>query len=196
MAIQTAEANSALFVNEIPRWGEPYPNILNRQSVLECLTDYILQVNHNGYHPDPRKVLAVRTSDRTATLRNAAPPLRQEVYYFIEGEIFPATGVTRLQDGKTPAELAEELLEQMYEQLYIWTAYDFTKGSPPGFRKPFDTPWIHLGSQHPNPERKTRGKNISAGVNTTPTYSPLSISIFPPEASISDVSRQEEMAYL
>jgi len=33
-------------------------------------------------------------------------------------------------------------------------------------------------------------------VSTTPTYSPLSISIFPPEASISDVSRQEEMAYL
>ena len=75
--------------NEIPKWGEPYPRILNRQSVLEALTDYILQANYQGYSPDPRKVLAVRTSDRTASLRNAATPIRQEVYYFIEGEVFP-----------------------------------------------------------------------------------------------------------
>ena len=71
MSQNPPDASSSLFVNEIPKWGEPYPHILNRQSVLECLTDYILQVNFSGYRPDPRKVLAVRSSDRTASLRNA-----------------------------------------------------------------------------------------------------------------------------
>lgn len=162
---QAKAASSSLFVNEIPKWGEPYPNILNRRSVLECLADYILQVNHHGYKPDPRKVLAVRTSDRTASLRNASTPVRQEVYYFIEGEIFPEEGSTRLEEGQTPGELAEELLEKHYEQLYIWTAYDFTKGSPPGFRKPFDNPLIVAGSSSPNLEQKTRNREIKKGIN-------------------------------
>jgi len=160
-----AAANNSLFVNEIPKWGEPYPNILNRQSVLECLTDYIVQVNFRGYRPDSRKVLAVRTSDRTASLRNAATPLRQEVYYFIEGEIFPEEGTTRLREGQTARELAGELLEKHYEQLYVWTAYDFTKGSPPGFRKPFDNPLIVKGSPNPNPEMKTRNREPQKGIN-------------------------------
>src|SRR5664279_4107469 len=112
MGLPTENQVPAVYVNEIPKWGEPYPRILNRQSVLEALTDYILQVNYRGYQPDPRKVLAVRTSDRTAALRNAAPPIRQEVYYFIEGEIFPQLGTTRLKEGQTPAELAGDLLEE------------------------------------------------------------------------------------
>jgi epoxyqueuosine reductase len=157
--------DGSLFVNEIPRWGEPYPNILNRASVLECLADYILQANYRGYRPDPRKVLAVRTSDRTASLRNAATPIRQEVYYFVEGELFPEPGTTRLREGQTAAERTEELLEQIYEQLYIWVAYDFTKGSPPGFRKPFDTPLLVKGSPSPNPEGKTRNRPLPARVN-------------------------------
>ncbi len=146
----------SLFVNEIPKWGEPYPHILNRASVLECLTDYLVQVNFRGYRPDPRKVLAVRTADRTTSLRNASTPIRQEVYYFIEGEIFPTAGTTRLNEEQTAAELAAKLLEKTYEQLYIWVAYDLTKGSPPGFRKPFDQPLLHKGSAHPNPERQSR----------------------------------------
>src|SRR6266568_2487398 len=149
MSMTSKNPVPAVYVNEIPKWGEPYPHILNRQSELEALTDYILQVNYNGYKPDPRKVLAVRTSDRTATLRNMAAPLRQEVYYVIEGEIFPEVGTTRLREGQAPAELAEELLEQQYEKLWIWTAYDFTKGSPPGFRKPFERELIVKGSASP-----------------------------------------------
>lgn len=158
-------ATDSLFVNEIPKWGEPYPYILNRASVLECLTDYLVQANFRGYRPDPAKVLAVRTSDRTASLRNAGTPIRQEVYYFVEGEIFPEPGTTRLREGQTAAELAEELLEQHYEQLFIWVAYDLTKGSPPGFRKPFDQSLRHLGSATPNPERKTRQRVPPPGIN-------------------------------
>jgi ferredoxin len=165
MGLPTENQVPAVYVNEIPKWGEPYPRILNRQSVLEALTDYILQVNYGGYRPDGRKVLAVRTSDRTAALRNAATPIRQEVYYFIEGEIFPKLGTTRLKEGQTAAQLAGELLEEKYEQLYIWTAYDFTKGSPPGFRKPFAQAPILLGSPRPNPEQVTRRKDAPAGVH-------------------------------
>ena len=165
MSPHVTDASDSLFVNEIPKWGEPYPHILNRQSVLDCLTDYIRQVNYYGYQPDQRKVLAVRTSDRTASLRNAGTPLRQEVYYFIEGEIFPKEGATRLQERQAAGELAAELLEQQYEQLYIWTAYDFTKGSPPGFRKPFDKPLLVTGSTNPNPERKTRNRVYKKGIN-------------------------------
>jgi hypothetical protein len=156
-----------VYVNEIPKWGEPYPRILDRKSVLEALTDYILQVNYNGYRPDLRKVLAVRTSDRTATLRHAAPPLRQEVYYFIEGEIFPHAGITRLAEGQTPQQLAEELLERNYEKLWIWVAYDFTKGSPPGFRKPFAHDLIFEGSAAPNPDQVTRRTDIPSGVHAS-----------------------------
>jgi hypothetical protein len=151
--------------SEIPKWNEPDPHILNRQTLLEALTDYILQVNYDGYKPDPRKVLAVRSSDRTTSLRNAATPIRQEVYYFIEGEIFPKTGTTRLRDGQTPAELAEELLEQLYEKLYIWVPYDFTKSSTPGFRKPFANKLIVKGSANPNPERVTRRKDVPPGIH-------------------------------
>src|SRR6266568_536482 len=165
MSMTSKNPVPAVYVNEIPKWGEPYPHILNRQSVLEALTDYILQVNHNGYKPDPRKVLAVRSSDRTATLRNAAPPLRQEVYYFIEGEIFPQEGSTRLREGETPVGLADELLEQQYEQLYIWVAYDLTKGSPPGCRKPFEHELIVNGSANPNPVQISRRKEIPPGVH-------------------------------
>ena len=162
MEVSTPPPTPPVYVNEIPKWGEPYPRILNRQSVLEALTDYLLQVNYRGYRPDSRKVLAVRGSDRTATLRDAAAPLRQEVYYFIEGEIFPE-GSTRLGEGQTPAELAHELLEASYENLYVWTAYDFTKGSPPGFRKPFDQAPILKGSPRPNPEQVTRRGSVPPG---------------------------------
>lgn len=160
-----SEPRPVVYVNEIPKWGEPYPRILNRQSVLEALTDYLLQVNYNGYQPDQRKVLAVRTSDRTATLRNIAPPLRQEVYYFIEGELFPQEGTTRLREGQTPEALAEELLESKYEQLWIWVAYDLTKGSPPGFRKPFEHELVVKGSAQPNPEQVTRRTDIPSGIH-------------------------------
>src|SRR5512138_1848206 len=165
MSDQAQPTNGSLFVNEIPKWGEPYPLILNRASVLECLTDYIVQANLRGYRPDPRKVLAVRTSDRTASLRNAGTPIRQEVYYFIEGEVFPEPGTTRLQEGQAARELAERLLEEIYEQLYIWVAYDFTKGSPPGFRKPFEQPFVHKGATRPNPERINRNGSTIAGIN-------------------------------
>ncbi|HWQ70773.1 MAG TPA: hypothetical protein VN370_00495 [Desulfitobacteriaceae bacterium] len=40
----------------------------------------------------------MRTSDRTASLRNAGTPIRQEVYYFIEGEVFPVVGVASARD--------------------------------------------------------------------------------------------------
>ena len=46
------------------------------------------------------------------------------------------------------------------------------------------------------PTQKLEVTEHMVETNTTPTYSTLSISIFPPEASRSDVSRQEEMAYL
>lgn len=158
-------ASTSLFPNEIPKWGEPYPNILDRKSVLECFKDYILEVNYREYKPDKRKVLAVRSSDRTASLRNFSAPIRKEVYYFIEGEIFPHEGRTRLDEEQTPDELAETLLDDVYEQLYIWVAYDFTKGSPPGFRKPFEGSLLIKGSGNPNPEEKTRGGRVIKGVD-------------------------------
>jgi hypothetical protein len=151
--------------SEIPKWGEPDPRILNRQTLLEALADYILQVNYDGYKPDPRKVLAVCSSDRTTSLRNAAAPIRQEVYYFIEGEIFPKTGTTRLRDGQKPVELAEELLGQVYEKLYIWVPYDFTKRSSSGFRKPFANEPIVKGSANPNPGQVTRRKGVPPGIH-------------------------------
>jgi len=184
-------------VNEIPKWGNPHPRILNRDSVLEALTDYILQVNYQGYRPDPRKVLAVRASDRTATLRNAAAPLRQEVYYLVEGEVVPWPGATRLNPGETPAGLAESLLALRYEQLWIWVAYDFTKGSPPGFRKPFDAPLVHKGSANPNPEQTTRRSEIPTGVHRNfflpdpvPVYRPVAER--PAELEVEEVARTVE----
>jgi ferredoxin len=140
-------------------------NVLDRASVLDALSDYILQINYHGYQPDARKVLAVRISDRTAILRNAGTPIRHEVYYFIEEEIFSVAGTTRLQEGQRPRELAEILFAQQYEQLCTWTAYDFIKGSLAGFKRPFDHPVIVEGSSNPNPEQTTRNRSILPGVN-------------------------------
>ena len=190
------DTSGSLFENEIPKWGEPYPKILNRQSVLESLAEYILQVNHRSYRPDYRKVLAVRTSDRTATLRSIAPPLRQEVYYFIEGEIFPQAGTTKLGEGEAPLELAERLLEEVYEQLYIWVAYDLTKGSPPGFRKPFDHPHVVKGSVHANPGEVTSSAARREGVNPDfylPDPIPPSL---PAEEGIDDVTLEEVLRHV
>jgi len=102
---------------------------LDRNSVVAALADYLLQVNYRGYRPDPRKVLAVRRSDRTASLRNAGIPVRWEVYYFIEGEIFADEGATRLEPGDTPAALAERLVDRVWDQLWAWSGYDFTPTS-------------------------------------------------------------------
>lgn len=190
------DTSGSLFENEIPKWGEPYPKILNRKSVLESLAEYLLQVNHRGYRPDYRKVLAVRTSDRTATLRNIAPPLRQEVYYFIEGEIFPQAGTTKLAEGEAPLELAERLLEEMYEQLYIWVAYDLTKGSPPGFGKPFDHPPIVKGSVNANPGQVTRSGARREGVNPD-FYLPDPIPPSPPAGEgLDDVPLEEVLRHV
>jgi hypothetical protein len=105
------------------------PILLDRASVTEAIADYILQVNFRGYRADRRKVLAVRQSDRTASLRNAGTPVRREVYYYIEGELFPAPDTTRLADGDTPAALAERLVAQIWDDLWVWNAYDFTTHS-------------------------------------------------------------------
>ena len=44
-------------------------------------------------------------------------------------------------------------------------AYDFTKGSPPGFRKPFEHELIFKGSSAPNPEQVTRRGDIPPGIH-------------------------------
>lgn len=98
---------------------------LDRASVVTAVEDYILQVNYGGYRPDRRKVLAVRRSDRTAWLRNAVTPVRWEFYYYIEGELFPEEGTTRLAPGESPRTLAERLVERIWRQLRVWNAYDF-----------------------------------------------------------------------
>jgi hypothetical protein len=103
--------------------------LLDRPSVAAALTDYLLQVNYRGYAPDPSLVLAIRRSDRTAWLRRAELPVRWETYYFIEGEIFPIPGATRLPEGKSPAEYAEELVARVWPQLWVWNGYDFTPSS-------------------------------------------------------------------
>ena len=103
--------------------------ILDRMSVIAAITDYILQVNFRGYQPDYRKVLAVRESDRTASLRNAVAPVRWEVYYFIEGELFPEEGVTCLRTDDSPQGLAKKLVDEIWAQLWAWNAYDFTPTS-------------------------------------------------------------------
>jgi len=102
---------------------------LDRVSVVAALADYLLQVNYRGYRPDPRKVLAVRRSDRTASLRNAGIPVRWEVAYYIEGEIFADEGATRLEPGDNPAALAEQLVDRVWHQLWAWNGYDFTPTS-------------------------------------------------------------------
>lgn len=105
------------------------PILLDRASVTEAIADYILQVNFRGYRPDRRKVLAVRQSDRTASLRNAGTPVRREVYYYIEGELFPEPETTRLADSDTPVALAQRLVGQIWDDLWVWNAYDFTPTS-------------------------------------------------------------------
>jgi hypothetical protein len=102
---------------------------LDRPSVAAALADYLLQANYRGYRPDGRKVLAVRRSDRTASLRNAGTPVRWEVAYFIEGELFPEPGMTRLEAGETHLQGAERLLEGVWELLWAWNGYDFTPTS-------------------------------------------------------------------
>ena len=102
---------------------------LDRPSVVAAIADYLLQVNYRGYRPDPRKVLSVRRTDRTAWLRNAGLPVRWEVYYFIEGELFPEDGTTRLAEGETPITLAEKLVDGIWERLWAWNGYDFTPTS-------------------------------------------------------------------
>jgi ferredoxin len=158
----TPQAPEPVYKREMPHWGEPYPNRLRRDSLKAAIIDYLLQVNYGSYKPDARKILAVRIEDRTTQLRNAGTPLRGEVYYQVEGEVFPAAGTTRLPDGCALDDYAEELVEGCYERLWIWAAYDITKGSPPGFRKPFEKPLIHRGSPSPNPERKTRRRDVPA----------------------------------
>jgi hypothetical protein len=91
------------------------PIRLDRASVADAVADYILQVNFRGYSPDPRKVLAVRQTDRTAWLRDVATPARREVFYYVEGELFPEPGATRLVQGDTPAPLAARLVARIWD---------------------------------------------------------------------------------
>jgi hypothetical protein len=102
---------------------------LDRGSVEAALGDYILQVNYRGYQPDYTKVLSVRRNDRTAYLLNAVTPVRWEVYYFIEGELFPHAGDTQLKDGETAQEAAKRLVDSIWDQLWVWNGYDFTPTS-------------------------------------------------------------------
>ena len=179
---------------EIPKWGEPYPNILKKDSVLTALTDYILEVNFKGYKPDPRKVLAVRDSDRSAVMRSIATPARREVYYLIEGELFPNAGTTRLADNQTPSELAQLLTGQIFDRLVIWVAYDFVKGSPPGFRKPFDKEPTVIGSGNPNPQKVNRSHSPRKGMNPDfflpDPVAPFHVSMnFVPDAAIEEFQK-------
>jgi hypothetical protein len=105
------------------------PKTLDRASVVDAIRDYVLQVNFRGYKPDYRKVLSVRQTDRTAWLRNATVPVRREVYYYIEGELFPEEGGTRLAPGQLPQDLAEKLVDSIWENLRVWNGYDFTATS-------------------------------------------------------------------
>ena len=105
------------------------PTALDPASVVDAIKDYILQVNYRGYQPDRRKVLSVRRTDRTAWLRNAGVPVRREVYYYIEGELFPEPGTTRLEAGQSPQELADKLVDGIWDSLVIWNGYDFTPTS-------------------------------------------------------------------
>jgi hypothetical protein len=102
---------------------------LDRASVVDAIADYILQVNADGYRPDPAKALAVRQTDRTAWLRDAGAPMRREVYYFIEGELFPEPGATRLAAGESHVALAERLVAAIWDELWVFNAYDFAPTS-------------------------------------------------------------------
>jgi epoxyqueuosine reductase len=54
--------------------GLPPPQMLDRISVVAAIAEYLLEANYRGYQPDTRKVLVVRKSDRTASLREAGAP--------------------------------------------------------------------------------------------------------------------------
>jgi len=41
------------------------------------------------------------------------------VYFIVEGEVFPDEGTTRLAEGQSPTDLAELLVERVYEKLWI-----------------------------------------------------------------------------
>ena len=105
------------------------PIRLDRASVIDAIADYILQINFRGYRPDTRKVLAIRQTDRTAWLRDAGTPSRRGVFYFIEGELFPACGATRLAEGESPNALAARLVAEIWDELWVWNDYDFTPTS-------------------------------------------------------------------
>ncbi|MDR1945634.1 MAG: hypothetical protein LBQ51_00460 [Desulfovibrio sp.] len=102
---------------------------LDRKSVEAAVADYLLQINYCGYQPDTRKVLSVRSTDRTAWLRDAATRARWEVYYFIEGELFPHEGDTRLPEGLSHTEHAAHLVDKIWDDLWVWNGYDFTTTS-------------------------------------------------------------------
>ena len=105
------------------------PKSLDRESVVFAIKEYILQVNYQGYNPDRRKVLSVQRTDRKAWLRNAVAPVRWEVYYYVEGELFPEEGMTRLAVGQSPQDLAEKLVAQIWDKLVVWNGFDFTPTS-------------------------------------------------------------------
>jgi hypothetical protein len=105
------------------------PIRLDRASVVDAVADYILQVNYRGYRPDQRKVLSVRRTDRTAWLRDAGTPARREAFYYIEGELFPQDGATCLAEGEIPQMLAEKLVAEIWDNLWVWNDYDFTPTS-------------------------------------------------------------------
>lgn len=111
------------------------PPALDRPSVVAAIADYLLDANHQGYRPDHRKVLVVRKSDRTASVRDAGVPVRGEVFYFIEDELFPQPKATRLNAGETSAERAELLVSGIWDRLWVWNAYDFAR-STSGWKAP------------------------------------------------------------
>lgn len=102
---------------------------LDRPSVVAAIADYLLEANYRGYQPNRQKVLTVRRSDRIASLRDAAIPVRGEAFYYIEGELFPEAEATRLPTEQTPRELAEQLVAGIWERLWVWNAYDFTRST-------------------------------------------------------------------
>jgi ferredoxin len=182
-------------LKEIPLWGEPYPQKLDCATLKAAIADYILGANYAGYKPDFRKVLAVRDSDRTVTLRNIGTPVRHEVYYIVEGEAFPE-GSTQLKEGQTPLALADELLGKYYEQLVIWTAYDFIRPSSAGFKKPFENGPKAAGSGSPNPEKKTRSRELKAGISPD-FFLPAPVAKYTvPSGFKPDVSTQEVIHYV
>jgi hypothetical protein len=93
------------------------------------MEQYLVEANYRGYRPDPRKVLAVRSTDRTAWLREASVRSRWEVFYHVEGELFPRPGATRLAEGQSVRGLAESLVDGIWERLSVWNGYDFTATS-------------------------------------------------------------------